>query len=212
MAKKENIPGEVPPVENTVNTDNAKVETNENIVTYEELEKKKETKKEKKKEIKKDVKKNVQFECSFAPMGDAKTVISYKLGDKTITKELVLHNKIYEFPKDLNDEESKILRKALVNNGFVDVSVFESAKYEKEKKQYVYSAMHPDHSNQDPINANISLPICDNEGKKMYGPDGNQIFRQVAVLNGLVKTDDKSIYQALIKAGFKSCFAQEKVR
>ena len=208
MGRKKKEPGDIPPVDKSESFGDDTA-----IVTYEDLQKEKpvENLNEKIKQKKKKPVIDIKFECSFASMGDSKTMIQYKLGDKLVTKEIIMHNKLYDFPKDLTKEESKVLRKALKENGFFDVTVIEGAKFDKEKKEYVYSAMHPDHSKQDPFNANISLPILDEASRVICGPDGKQIFKQVAVVNGLVKTDDKRIYQALIKAGFKSCFAQEKV-
>lgn len=225
--EKNKKPGEIPPVdkekdhleediqdEDIPQVDEAKdIPKNESVLTYNDLEKEKCIEKPEEKPVNKKKKKKpkLQFECSFAPMGDAKTNIKYKLGDKEVIKKIVLHNKIYEYPVGLSPEEDKALRKALTDNGFVDVTVLK-AKFNKVKKQYIFSAMHPDHSKADPINANISLPILDESGRVICDEKGKQIFKQVAVVNGLVETEDVRVYQALVKAGFKSCFEKEKVR
>ena len=203
MGRKKKEPGDIPPVDKSDST----------VVTFEDLQKEKPIEKPvKEKPLEKKKPANIQYECSYAFTGDSKTIITYKMGTEIIKRELLLHNKLFDYPNNLTVDEDRALKKALKENGFHDVTVIEGAIYDKEKKDYIYSAMHPDHSKQDPFTANISVPILDEAGRVICNNDGKQIFKQIAVVNGLVKTEDKRIYQALIKAGFKSCFSQEKVR
>jgi len=214
MAKK-NIPGDVPPVENDV-TINPDITENIDsaIVTQEELKKEKEKKEPKKKKEEKETKKatgTVQFELPYAPMGNAKTVIQYKFGSEKVKKELKLYNKLYKFPDGLNKKESAVLRQALLDNGFVDISKFDvGTVYNEKEKKYTYSAIHPEHTTRNPMNGNISLAMIDEDGSKMYDKDGKQICKQVSMINGTIKTDDKAIYQALLRAGFRSGYKTVK--
>ena len=190
----------------------------ENIVTHEELkqtegiplpsDKKEPTKKKKKEPVK------VKFECPYAPMGNAKTVIKFKQPSKKqkdIIYEISLENKIYVLPDNLSEDEGKMLREALKQNGFRDVTKNKSGvKYDKKKQKYTYSVIHPDHSELRPINGNISLPMVDERNEPKNDKNGKQIFKQVSIVNGIVTVDDEKIYEALLRAGFYS--GHKKVR
>lgn len=192
-----------------------------NILTHEELEQaevlplppdEKDMKEKSKKKTSKKVK--VQFECPYAPMGEANTVIRFKnpsLDKKDITYQIPLNNKLYTMPDDLSEEEKEMLRTALIQNGFRDVTTIEAGvTYNKEKQKYTYSVIHPDHSERNPVNGNISLAMIDEKNRPVCGEDGKQIFHQVTILDGVVKTDDEKIYDALLQAGFFS--GHQKVR
>lgn len=163
---------------------------------------------EKKKKIK------VQFECPFAPMGEANTVIRFKhpsQDKKDIEYKIPLNNKLYTMPDDLSEEEEKMLRTALEQNGFRDVTTIHAGmKYEPEKQKYTYSVVHPEHTERNPVNGNISLAMVDEKNRPICGNDGKQISKQVAIIDGVVKTDDEQIYEALLRAGFYS--GHKKVR
>ena len=185
------------------------------ILTYADLEKQKKADnkpKEKKKVKKKTVDVNVQFECPYAPMGASNTVLVYK-GKKEKKFEIKMMNKIFEIPKNMKEEEKEILRQLLIDNGFKDITeIHPGVVYDKKKKNYTYAAVHPEHTSQHPITGNISLVMLDDNNKPIIDKEtGKQITEQVAVIDGLVKTDDKGIYQALLRAGFRSGYVKEKV-
>lgn len=189
----------------------------ENIVTHEEL---KQTEgnplpSDKKKPDKKKLKSvKIQFECPYAPMGKANTVIRFKQpseNQKSIMYEIPLINKLYTMPDNLSENEKTMLRTALKQNGFRDVTTIEAGvTYSKKKQKYTYSVVHPEHTNTNPINGNISLAMVDEQNRPISGEDGNQIFKQVSIVDGIVKTDDEKIYEALLRAGFYS--GHKKVR
>ena len=125
--------------------------------------------------------------------------------DKTeIMFKIKLMNKIYTIPKDLNPADEKILVEALVQNGFSDITTLKGTMYDKEKQKYIYSAIHPDHGEKNPINGNTTLTMMNEKGKPICDKDGKQIAIQLQIVNGVVKTDDQSVYQALIRAGYYS--------
>ncbi len=154
----------------------------------------------------------VKFECPFTPMGKSNTVITLKLSaDKKLVYDIQMENKIYMFPENLSEEEEQNLRKALIANGFKDITRNESGiKYDKKKEKYIYTVHHPEHTPENPMSGNISLIMTDEKGRPAYDEDGKQIIKQVSFVNGKVETDDEKIYNALIKAGFFS--GHKKVR
>ena len=193
------------------------MEKDQNIVTQRDIDQKEgETPpvdvKEKPKKTKKPV--NPKFECPFAPMGKSNTVIRFNnpsKDQKDMTYQISMVNKIYTMPNDLSENENKMLREALKQNGFRDVTKNNSGvKYDKKKQKYTYTVIHPDHSELRPVNGNISLAMVDERNKPIFKKDGKQIYKQVSIVNGIVTTDDEQIYEALLRAGFYS--GHKKVR
>lgn len=187
----------------------------QNILTHEDL--KEEVGEKTPSPVKKSEKKkpvNVKFECPFAPMGASKTVLKHIFPGKDKKEkiyEIEMMNKVYTIPNNLTDGEKVLLRQVLIENGFRDVTKIDAGvTYDKEKKQYVYTVVHPEHTDRNPINGNISLVLKDEKGNPVFDVEGKQIFRQVSIVNGIVKTDDEKIYQALLDAGFYS--GHKKVR
>lgn len=144
---------------------------------------------------------SVQFECGFAPNGSSNTVIVHKYEGKEYTYNISMENKIYIIPEKLSEEEKKRTRAALLDNNFIDVTVNEGVQFNPETGDYIYKAMHPEHTERNRINATMGLTLYEN-GKPVLDEKGHQISTQVEILNGLVTTTDKQVYEALIKAGF----------
>lgn len=165
----------------------------------------------------------MKFECSFAPMGESNVAISYKhKGDlEESLYELKLQNKIFIIPVDSkkDKEEQKIetnrYREMLRANSFMDVTVLEAGGiFDEVKKEYVYKVVHPEHTERNRINGSITLVLLDDQGNAMYYDKGNlkgqQIAKQVNIINGMVETDDPQVYDALLKAGFYTSAQIEK--
>lgn len=170
--------------------------------------------KEKEKKEKKEIK--MEFECPFAPGGEGSVSFVHIYEGKEYTYNLKLNNKRYVLPKDLKENDIKRYRKALLDNKFMDVTVIDAGfvSFDKEKKEYVYTLVHPEHTQRNRINANIALVLQDNNGRPVIydkGPDkGKQMVKQVTIVEGIVKTDDVLVYEALLKAGFYSGGKKEK--
>lgn len=182
---------ETPPLDETT--------TIENQISEEKNIKKPKVKKEKKEKI------NMVFECPFAPMGKSSTVIegTTKEGEKK-TYSLPLMNKRYTIPKKITESEKEKLRFCLKQNGFLDVTTVskKGIVYVKNKNAYMYYAIHPAHTDRHPINGNISFVMKDKSGEDVYDNDGKQITKSVKIKNGIAETDDKDIYNLLLKHNF----------
>lgn len=140
----------------------------------------------------------VKFECGFAQPGESTVAFTHK--DKTFN--LSLKNKIWILPDTFDDTEKAVYREALLANGFMDVTVNHGIKFDKETGKCTYKAMHPDHTDKNRINATIGLNLIGDDGKPIYDKNGQQKTAQATICEGIVITQDKLIYEALIKAGF----------
>lgn len=164
---------------------------------------KKAVKKVVKKVVKKIPKKNPpKFECGFAPPGNSTVSFNCDYLGKTYTYNLSLENKIFIIPEKFTDEEKKRYRAALLANNFRDITVNHSAVFNKQTGKTTYKAMHPEHTDRNPINATIAVVLRDNAGRAILDKNEMQKIEQVTIINGIVKTGDIKVYEALIKAGF----------
>lgn len=140
-----------------------------------------------------------EYECGFAPMGKSRVPI--KIDGKF--KNLDLENRIYKIPKGTSKEERAKITKALLEAGFRDVSSCKGAPFfNKQTGEWIYRAVHTDHSKNKPVNCNISLFLYEVGGKPSLNKDGTHEEIQISVINGLVKTTDIRVFNALLKAGF----------
>lgn len=161
----------------------------------------------KKKTVKKVVKKTPkksppQYECGFAPPGNSTVSFNHTYMGITETYNLSLENKIFIIPEKFSDEEKKRYRAALLANNFRDITVNHSAVFNKQTGKTTYKAMHPEHTDRNPINATTAVVLRDSAGNAILENNGTQKIEQVTILNGIVKTDDVKVYEALIKSGF----------
>jgi hypothetical protein len=157
----------------------------------------------------------VKFECGWAPGGKSNICFLHTYENIEYKYELELNNKIYILDNKLKDEVKKRYREALRANGFQDITIIKSgAIFDKKKKEYIYKAYHPEHTENRPINGNIPLILIDDDGNFMTYKQGNkkgqQIIKQVVIKNGIVETDNQMVYEALLKAGFYSAGKTEK--
>lgn len=144
----------------------------------------------------------VKFECGFAMPGDSTVAFDYKYNGTTETYNLSLKNKIYILPEKLTKEEVKKYRAALIANNFQDVTVNISAVFDKQTGKTTYKAMHPEQTDRNRINATIAVILKNAAGKPELDGKGHNKVAQVTILEGIVKTDDVRVYDALIKSGF----------
>ena len=158
------------------------------------------------------------YEAGFALPGESTVAFVHKWIDgKEYKYNLVLDNKRYAISNELKEDEKDRIRTALKANGFVDVTVIESgAVYDKNKKEYIYRVIHPEQNPKNSINGVIALVLYGDDGKPVYYKDGvnagKQKQVQVNITDGIVQTDDKMIYEALLKAGFVTTKTIEKTQ
>ena len=156
-----------------------------------------------KKAVKKTPKKSpVKFECGFAPPGDSTVAFDHEFQGKAYNYNLALNNKIWIMPEKYSDEDKKRYRAALLDNNFQDVTVNISAVFNKQTGKTIYKAMHPEHTDRNRINCTTAVVLRDESGNPELEKNGLQKVEQVTILEGIVKTGNRQIYDALIRSGF----------
>ena len=166
----------------------------------EEIELPEDIKPEKKED--KPIKGKVKFECGFAPLGKSSVAFNHTYGGELYEYNLKLENKIFVLPPDLSVDDIKRYRAALTANNFIDITVNHGIVFNKETGEFTYTVVHPDHSEKNSVNATIGIVLIDHDKRPVVDKKGNQITKQVSILNGIVKTEDERVYNALLKAGF----------
>jgi hypothetical protein len=214
---------DIDPVENTENDIAKAGNQDDSVVTQEQLDKEAEAKgsKETKKVLKKKYKSPIDiiqdgemiFECATAPLGEANIAFEHNYRGKETLYNLQLMDKRYVIPEDLGKGLTKKERIALIeqyrqalrDNGFIDVSLLASGtEVNVETGEWTFKAFHPEHQAKNPINGNIGLGILDKNGKpKMV--DGKPLIEQVPIVNGIARTKDRDVFNALLEAGLADC-------
>lgn len=144
------------------------------------------------------------FECSFAPLGESSVAFVHEYQGVKKNYNLKCVDKIYTLPEGLEAEDEKRIRKALRDNGFVETTIIQAGvKFDIQKGKYRYRLTHPEQTERNNVNGTIGLVLLDESDRPMFDKDGKQKTAQVTILNGRAETDDKLIYEALLKAGFK---------
>lgn len=134
--------------------------------------------------------KDIQYRYRFepAPMGESTAFTVYN--DKEVKIKLV--NGIFDIPMDWSITKKDLYVKMFKALNWMDVSVQSEDRKEKIKKlkqPMIYFAGHPDNTRDMMISGNLTITI----GKKEI---------QLACKEGMITTDNKLIYQALLKQGF----------
>lgn len=144
-----------------------------------------------------------QFECPFAPNGKSRVSFDHEYQGQKYKYIVELENKVYTLPEFFGPQDVTRYRKALIDNNFVEITKSRKGVI-KEKKtgKYIYKAVHPEHTMDNRINRTIAMVIFDDQDRPIYDKDGKQKTEQVEIINGLVKTYNVGIYQALIRSGF----------
>jgi len=191
------------------------------VVTKKEL--KKSTKKEgsvkqalpsKKKVEKKSV--SIRFTCPYTVMGKSNTTITHVYDGKEYEYQIEMMNRVYTLPEGLKGKDLERYKLALKSHGFIDTTRSESDAIviDDSTKEYIYKVVHPEHTERNRINGTIGLALQDNNGRPISHEKGKlkgqQIIKQVEIENGLVTTEDKLVYEALLKAGFYGAGKIEK--
>lgn len=132
-----------------------------------------------------------------APLGKSSTMIQYKGAGLKID----MIDGIYEIPKDIDEKELKDLKKTLEGLGFVDASITTLGElYEEDApppRRFMYSVAHPDRAKDGPpMNGRLSVMV---KGKPVA----------LGFENGLIRTDDKDLRDALVSGGWIEVLASE---
>lgn len=151
---------------------------------------------------------NTVFECPYAQTGECNIALPpHNFEGKVYDYQLTLINKRFVIPGEWDEETKRRHRQALRANGFIDVTVLEAgAVLAADGKKLVYRVAHPDHTDRNRINGKVSLVLMDDNRMPMYHKEGDkagqQITEEVNIINGMAYTDDKQVYEALLRAGF----------
>ncbi len=117
-----------------------------------------------------------------APMGECNAFHAYKEEEY----KLPLVDQVFTFPKNWSGKKKQFYMKMLTSLGWENVS---ERITKPPKKEYTYFLMHPDHREYDGINGKVTVTV----GKKEIELD---------CVEGIVTTEKKNVYQALMKKGF----------
>jgi hypothetical protein len=155
--------------------------------------------------IEPEVKKSIDriFECPFAPLGEANISIVHNFEGSQNAYKLKLKDKCYTVFGDMEAGEKRKLVAALEKEGFRDITVSNvPAPYVFEPGELIYRMRHPEFTEKSRLNGSIGLVLVGDDGQPMLDKDGKQITKNVTMSGGIVTTDDKLVYEALLKAGF----------
>jgi len=126
-----------------------------------------------------------RFKFDAAPRGESDAFTAFE--DKDI--RLALVDGIFTIPKDWSTIKKDLYVKMFHKMGWRDVSERITSKPVEKKKDLVYFVGHPDNSETERVNGNLTIVI----GKKEL---------QLECKDGMITTSNKRIYQALLRQGF----------
>jgi hypothetical protein len=144
-----------------------------------------------------------KYECLMAPAGKSKIAFNHMYEGKRYKYSFALDNKVYTIPENTKEEDRKRISKALIDNGFINVSKSSyKPVFNKDTSQWVYKAVHPEHCERNRINGTIALKILDKNGELVFTKEGKPKITQPRIIDGVIETDDELEYLAAIRAGF----------
>lgn len=130
--------------------------------------------------------------------------VSLDVGEKknniSVTTKIKLTDGKIEIPGSWKSRKKDIYKKTLIAAGFENVSYMPDGK-EKIKviKEFTYFAGHPDNKDDEKINGKIAIKV---KGEKL----------NLDVVNGIVTTEDKVIYNTLLRKGFYEAKSAEEIK
>lgn len=110
------------------------------------------------------------------------------LGKEKKEKTLPLIDGCFTIPKDWHPVKKQQYRKMLLEAGFI-LQPTQTIEVTKEIEKTIYNLMHPDHSEQEPINGEFKIKVS-----------GKQI--KLNVVNGIIQTMDPKVKTQLKRKGF----------
>lgn len=106
------------------------------------------------------------------------------------TEKLKLKDGVYNVPKSWKKEEKERFKASLIAAGFDDISyTVGQPKPKAPEKKYKYFAGHPDNKDDEKVEGTVAVVV-----------DGEEL--QLQCVKGMIETEDKKLYQALIEKGF----------
>jgi hypothetical protein len=141
------------------------------------------------------------FECPFAPLGESNISIVHNFEGQRNSYQLKLVDKRYVVKADASNKRELVA--ALEKEGFRDVTVSNApAPFVPEVGDLIYRMRHPEYRDNSKLNGSIGLVLVGDDGQPMLDAEGKQVTKVVKMIGGIVTTDDKLVYEALLKAGF----------
>jgi len=134
-----------------------------------------------------------------------KSSISLDIGEvnkngQSTYKKVELSDGVFKIPKSWTVKKKNAYKMALLKAGFeefAELPVGESKKKEP-PKQYIYFAGHPDNKDDEKIDGNIAVTVGEKE-------------IQLEVVEGIVETEKKEVYDALLVKGYYEAKPPEEV-
>ena len=122
--------------------------------------------------------------------GDGNCAFFYK----GVEVKIKLQKGCFTIPKQWNAVKKQQYRKMLVEVGF-ELQPTETIPVTEEVKEIVYTLMHPDHSEHDPINGDFHVKV-------------NKKDIKLNIVNGRIQTMDYRVRKELKKKGFAEDLAE----
>ena len=114
--------------------------------------------------------------------------------NKSITTEIELNDSIFTIPDSWSEKKKNAYKEAFIKAGFENVS---HAKPKKEESN-LYFAYHPDNKEDEKVNGIISVTVAKKE-------------IELECVDGIVTTDNKKVYNALLKKGYAGAKPAEDI-
>ena len=134
-----------------------------------------------------------------------KSSISLDIGEvdkngQSIYNKVELIDGVFKIPKTWKTEKKIAYKMGFLKAGFESFAILEGTKpkVEEPPKQYIYFAGHPDNKDDEKVNGNIAVTV-----------DGEEI--QLEVVEGVVETEKKEVWEALFAKGYYEAKAPEVV-
>ena len=108
--------------------------------------------------------------------------------------KLELEKGCFAIPKQWNEVKKQQYRRMLIETGF-KLEPTETVEVPKKVKEIVYTLMHPDHSEHDPINGDFHVKV-------------NKKDIKLNIVNGRIQTMDYRVRKELKKKGFAEDLAE----
>lgn len=134
------------------------------------------------------------FRFPVPMQGNSSTILF--LGEDTEPTKIKLEDGKFTIPSDWDDEERMRYRKALIKAGFTMTDYKDKVEV---VKKYAYFAKHPDHTDDSPVNGSFKFIL-------------NKIKRDLEIVEGTIRTEDKEEYDRLLEKGFYKAREPEEVK
>lgn len=128
------------------------------------------------------------------------TSIFLNVGEKKPTR-IKLKDGIFEIPSSWVKGKKAIYRKSLLDAGLLEEATFKDGTTKKKApaKKFTYFAGHPDNQDDNKMS-----------GKTVIAVKGEDI--DLEIVEGVITTTDKKIYDALIKKGYYEAKQPEEIK